>query len=222
MPKPESVRFASGCADRPYSGVWRLVVKNDDVFLGASKESMGIFKVSLHQSGVWVLAATQQSGATFQSGNRRAKRWERPLPHKVGVTRGPSVIVPNTSLGARTLPPNEKKEILWYPPPPVNGYVEFSLYFVEKGAHTKWTEGETLLAEFELKNGGKVVLLASAKSMPTGFHETVEKLLRENILRMDDPTGFKYGSFLWIAESKDHLAVPLLVDIPVHVKAKGN
>lgn len=91
MPKPESVRFASGCVDKPYSGVWRLVVKNDDVFLGASKESMGIFKVSLHQSGVWVLAATQQSGATFQGGNRRAKRWERPLPHKVGVTRGPSV-----------------------------------------------------------------------------------------------------------------------------------
>ena len=107
MAKSRTYRFGAGDDSHPYSGVWRLVVTDTDVYLGASKTSMGTVKVSLHQSGVWVFAATQQSGATFQNGNRRAKQWAAPAEHSPGVRRGPSVLVPHTFLGARAIAPDE-------------------------------------------------------------------------------------------------------------------
>jgi hypothetical protein len=153
MAKAQTIRFASGHPEEPFSEVWRLVVTNEDIFIGASKASMGIFKISLHRSGVWVLAATKQSGATFENGNRRAKQWNRPLEHTQGVTRGPSIIVPHTSLGSRPLLAEEsKKEVVWYAGPAVGEVVEFSLYFVEPSAMIRWNPDETVLAELSLRS----------------------------------------------------------------------
>lgn len=223
MAKTQTVRFAAGSPDTPFSGVWRLVVSKDDVFIGASKDSMGIFKISLHKSGVWVLAATQQSGATFQDGNRRAKRWNRPLEHSDGITRGPSILVPHTSLGPRCISRDEiRKKVQWYMAPSVNETVEFSLYFVDQGAETRWISGETVMAECALANGGNVTLLASIRPSPTDFKATVERLLKDNVIQMDNPSCFKHGSFLWVTESRDHLAVPLIIDLPVPIQTKKN
>lgn len=71
MPRSQPIRFGSGSPEAAFSGVWRLIVSKDDVYIGASRASMAVFKISLHKSGVWVLAATQQSGATFEAGGGR-------------------------------------------------------------------------------------------------------------------------------------------------------
>jgi hypothetical protein len=182
---------------------------------------MGLFKVSLHSSGVWVLAATKQSGATFQGGNRRAKEWNRPLEHAHGITRGPSVLVPHTSLGVRKLPPGEgEKKIHWYRAPPVGEMVEFSLYFVRSGARTSWNPDETVVDSPRLPKNNCLVVLASCRPSPRPFLDTVESLLRENVFRMDNVNGFLGGSFLWVTQSLDQLRVPLIVDLPVPVGAK--
>lgn len=68
------IRFCFGEPENPGSSTWRVIAEKDDVYVGASRSSMGLLKLSLHQSGVWVLAATKQSGDTFESGNRRAKQ----------------------------------------------------------------------------------------------------------------------------------------------------
>lgn len=221
MAKTQTVRFASGSPDAPFSGVWRLVIRKDDVFIGASKESMGVFKISLHKSGVWVLAATQQSGAAFQDGNRRAKRWNRPLEHADGVTRGPSIFVPHTSLGPRHVSRGQlKKKVHWYRAPALNEVVEFSMYFVDEGAITRWRSGETVLAECPLANGGNLTLLASVRPSTAEFTATVESLLKNNVVGMSDPSSLINGSLLWVLESRDELAVPIIVDLPVAIQAR--
>ena len=144
MPKSRTIRFASGQPEESFSSIWRLVTVGDDVYIGASKAAMGVFKISLHKSGVWVLAATEQSGATFEDGNRRAKQWNRPLEHVKGVTRGPSIVVPHTTLGSRPLMAEEiGKKILWYRAPENGESVEFSIYFVEPETETRWSSGDT-------------------------------------------------------------------------------
>lgn len=220
MRKPKTVRFATGSPAAPFSGVWRLVAKNDDVFIGTSKAAMGVLKISLHKSGVWVLAATEQSGATFEQGNRRAKQWKRPLQHARGITRGPSILVPHTSLGSRPIPPEEgKKKILWVPAPAAQEMVEFSVYFVEAGSPTRWDPDQTILAECTLASGHCVTLFASTRQSPADFLATVEKMLYDpkNIVRMQDPSAFTGGSFLWFTESPDALRVPMIIDLPVPV-----
>lgn len=218
MAKTKTVRFATGTPETPFSSVWRLIIQKNDVYLGASKESMGMFKISLHESGVWLLATTEQSKATFGNMNRRAKRWMRPLEHFPGVTRGPSIIVPNTSLGSRSLLPSDvNKDIIWHESPAIRETIEFSLYFVKPRTPTKWSMNETVISECSLANGSNVVLLASRRQSPEDFNATVEKILRENIVRMNDPSNFTGGSLLWITESHDEFSVPLIIDLPVPI-----
>lgn len=203
MGKAHTIRFASGHPEMPFSGVWRLVVNRDDVYLGFSKDLMGSLKISLHQSGVWVLAATMQSCATFENGNRRAMQWERPVEHAPGVTRGPSILVPHTSLGSRALLPNDdKKKVVWFPGPDAGHMVEFSLYFVASGAATSWDIDLTVLGEHRLSSAKRVILLASSPPMPADFAATVEKILRDSVARIDNPS------------SNNARRIPIIVDLP--------
>lgn len=218
MARSQPIRFGSGSPEAAFSGVWRLIVSKDDVYIGASTASMAVFKISLHKSGVWVLAATQQSGATFEAGNRRAKKWTRPLEHVQGVTKGPSIFVPHTSLGSRPLPPDEHRDaVIWYQGPAAGETVEFSLHLVEPRIRTDWNPSETVLAEVPLAHGGLVVLLAPTGESPDGFQETVEKILRENVFRVSDPGAFTGGSLLWFTESCDDLRIPIVTDLPVPI-----
>lgn len=113
LAKRKTIRFSAGTPGSPYSGMWRMVIKGDDVYLGFSRETMGNIKVSLHQSGVWTLSATQQSGWTFPDGNRRAKRWTRPIEEPDGVGRGPVILVPYNFIGERRISDKERKKRLF-------------------------------------------------------------------------------------------------------------
>lgn len=218
MAKSRTYRFGAGDDSQPYSGVWRLVVTDTDVYLGASKTSMGTVKVSLHQSGVWVFAATQQSGATFQNGNRRAKQWAAPAEHSPGVGRGPSVLVPHTFLGARAIAPDEGgRKVIWFPAPVPGSTVEFSLYFVAKATATSWAPDERVLVAHRRGNGAHVVLLGSSRPSAPTFLSAAERLLRENVFKIDAPSAVLGGSFLWITQSTDASRVPVLVDMPVPI-----
>jgi hypothetical protein len=43
MAKPQTVRFASGTPEAPFSGVWRMIANKNDVYIGASKATMSVF-----------------------------------------------------------------------------------------------------------------------------------------------------------------------------------
>lgn len=179
---------------------------------------MGAFKLSLHKSGVWTFAATAQSGIVFADGNRRAKRWNRPLEHSPGVTRGPSIIVPRTSLGSRPLTADEtRKAVKWSPAPRIGEVIEFSLYLVASGASTRWPRHEVVVGELDLARGNRVVLLSAPRRPPPGLLDTVEKLLRDNVFRMKDPSRFAGGPLLWVSQSEDALHVPMIFDLPVPI-----
>lgn len=162
MSKSKTVRVASGSHSALFSCVWRIIVSARDVYLGASKASMGLLKFSLHESGVWTFAATKQSTGTFADGNRRAKKWLRPPEHVPGVTRGPSIVVPYTSLGSRPFPPDEVNdaEVIWFDIPAYGEAVEFSVYFVRAGYSPKWSDACVELARMATDEGALVILLS--------------------------------------------------------------
>lgn len=212
--------MASGSLDAAFSSIWRIVVNTGDVYLAPAKAVMGVLKVSLHASGVWVIATTKQSGATFQGGNRRAKRWNRPVENAPGITRGPSILIPHTSLGARKVIPGEAdKKVHWYKAPLAGETVDFSLYFVEPGVTTAWPEEETVIGMHPLPGERQLLVLAAARPSPAPFLSAVESLLRENVFTTKDLSAFEGGSFVWTTESVDKWKIPLLVDLPIPLKA---
>lgn len=217
MAKKHTFRFAAGDSTQVFSGVWRLVVSGSDVYLGASKTMMGKVKVSLHASGVWVLAATQQFGFTLDGNNRRGRRWTRPPDHSLGVTRGPSIFAPHTSLGSRPFPLDEgRKRISWFPAPSYGHVVEFSLYIVKPGTPTSWDERQTQLHEFRMASGDRVVLLGSHRPVPPETAATWEAMLHDDRLKfgVGEPGGPQASSLLLISESKDGFGIPTIVDFP--------
>jgi len=220
MPKSTTIRFAVGCPEKPFSNVWRLVASKNDVYIGPSKRAMGVMKISLHESGVWVLAATAQSGVTFAGDNRRARRWNRPLEHADGVTRGPSIVVPYTSLGARRYKVEERKKVYWHAAPNPGEMVEFSIYFVDSGKEFVYSEDHTLIAVADLANGDGVPVLARTIAANPKFLQTCENLLRKNVFGVDDPTKISEELFLWVTESKDDLHIPYITDLPVNFRLK--
>ena len=94
------------------------------------------------------------------------------------------------------------------------------MYFVDEGAITRWRSGETVLAECPLANGGNLTLLASVRPSTAEFTATVESLLKNNVVGMSDPSSLINGSLLWVLESRDELAVPIIVDLPVPIQAR--
>ena len=219
----QSIRFAAGSPAAVFSGIWRLVTQRDDVYLGASKASMRVLKISLHKSGVWTFAATTQSGMSFENGNRRAKRWTAPNPFAPGLVRGPSIVIPRTSLGSRPMPPDEPHGgVTWIPAPAMGQTAEIVMCFVDPGCALPIRQGETVLCDFLLANGRRVVLLASTRPSPSEFLRTVEGLLQRDKVPMQDLSGYIGGSFLWVTESGDDMKVPLIVDLPVSVMEKSN
>ena len=210
--KARSIKFAVGKPGDLFSTVWHVAVTKDDVYVGTA-HVMAIMKLSLHGSGVWAWAATEESGAKFENGNRRAKRWLRPSEHAPGITRGPSILVPWTSFGShRRGPDSNVSGVFWVPKPETGEMVEFSFYFVALGVETRWNATETVVAERKLTSGGRLVVLVECKQAPNHFLAAVERVLQQTPFPLDDPSAS--GTFFWISESPDSLRIPILTDLP--------
>ena len=218
MPKHHGIRVAVGEPNAPFSGVWRFIVRNDDVYIGSSKASMGTVKVSLHASGVWVLSATQRSGLAFEDGNRRARKWTRPPPDASGLTRGPSILIPHTSVGAsRRSLIEDSKNVTWLRAPVYGQAVEITVFFVEPGSSMAWPHSPVVIAERLLKSGRKILLTACTRPLPNNVAREVEDYLQKATLLTPGPREGVAAQLLWCRESGDALRTPFIFDLPVPV-----
>jgi hypothetical protein len=218
MSKHDAIRVAVGTPKAPFSGVWRFIVRNDDVYIGSSKASMGAIKFSLHASGIWVLSATEQSGLSFEGGNRRAKTWTRPLPDGSGVTRGPSILVPHTSLSARRRSlTDDSKSVTWVRAPAEAEAVEITVFFVNHRLPVTWPDGHDVIAERLLKSGVRMLLTTCIRPLPTSVALDVEQFLRSATLQTPGPSEGVATQLLWCRESGDALRTPFIFDLPVPV-----
>ena len=218
MSKQDSVRVAVGTSSAPFSGVWRFIVRHDDVYIGSSKTSMGSVKFSLHASGVWVLAATEQSGLTFEQGHRRAKSWVRSSADSSGLTRGPSILVPHTSLGARRRSLTDDSEnVTWLKAPSKGEAIEITVLFVNHSQPVSWTDGRTVIAERVLKNGERMVLTTCSRLLPSSVEAEIEQYLRSATLNTPGPQEGMAAQLLWCRESGDAIRTPFIFDLPVPV-----
>jgi len=194
-----------------------MVVRKNDIYIGASKSSMQTVKISLHESGDWVVAATTQSGVRFRDSNRRAKQWSRPKEHASGVTRGPSILIPIANAFPRRITKRQlAKPIEWYPPPSSDEMVDFAIYFVKQGIEARFGSNHTIVWEGSLANGETVMLLASTLSLARDFRTYFGQLLRGHEFPISDPDALEDDSFVYFTQSYiTNFEVPVICDLPV-------
>lgn len=215
MARFETVRFASGSAETPWSTIWRIVSAKEDIYIGSSKGSMALMKVSLHQeSGVWVYAANTGTGiALGNNGNRRAIQWPQPL-ERDGITRGPAILVPWTDIGLRSAI-QERKKVHWVPPPPPDHSVEFGIFIVRPGVAFPLDSGEYLLADQVMTRGSRILLTAKVIPQSADFRNAIYNKIESETLAIADVRENVSAYILWMSRSKCEIGHPVIIQLPV-------
>jgi len=136
--KINGVRFAVGAPDGPRGAVWRLWIKQSGVYLGV-RNVTGEIKVSLHTSGKWRLAFTEQHQNSAHSlippdVDRAHEKWERPAEFAPGWVRAFLISVPASELGTPATPQPKPNEIIWVAPPPEGYATHFTVLLAAPGA----------------------------------------------------------------------------------------
>lgn len=102
-----------------HSSIWHIALnpRHGDIYISSSDSSKDI-KVSLHASGVWRMAMTEESGIVIpETGDRLLHRWSRPKPATETLTVAFTICVMNTAVQPRrtTMTDARAAKIVWLP-----------------------------------------------------------------------------------------------------------
>jgi hypothetical protein len=108
LPAGQALRFALGTAEGTRSTIWTVFGSrnSDDVYVGA-RDALPMAKLSLHQSGRWRRALTQQGAAQQNLSadvDRVFQRWEAPEAFGDGWIHAVTITIPGSSIQAAPPP----------------------------------------------------------------------------------------------------------------------
>lgn len=186
------VRFAVG---RPgwRSSVWRLWANRDrsDVYV-ATRQSAGIFKVSLHESGDWRLqwVGSDRGEVTFTSfeeeppQGRVMHQWSRPPASATGWTDALSIWVPRQDVSEIPGDGEPGHDAQWLEPAAPGGATELRLVLVQPGrglfeltAALRGPDASLALVNgFRLAGGEAALLFAATQRLNRGLRQDLEKV----------------------------------------------
>jgi len=165
----KSVRFGVSDEQQLCSASWKLWTEtageNSEVYL-ACRELDGELKASLHQSGQWHIAFSNQAYKEHVEGsipslkNRFTDKWPRPTEIADGYTLAFRIVTPSPSVtSSRILGKNKK--VIWIPKPPDSRATEIDIIITKQhvnisGWPGKSSMGTSLIGSFQLNNGDTI------------------------------------------------------------------
>lgn len=201
------LRFGAGPPPRPYSSVWLLwrQKRSDDLFL-ASRDVAGMFKMSMHQSGVWTAAWTTQSDIRVEgSGNRRVDQWSRSPEFAPGWTQGITVNIPYVSVTLPAVASPAESSVRWIRPP-VSGQQLHFIVLIGPGQIARWAAmvrpNDELVGTVPLLSGGLAGVVASWLPATDEQQRKSEELQRDIRIGGITPDNFTGGSLIGLAPDR--------------------
>jgi hypothetical protein len=164
--KKRGVRWSVGTADGPRSTIWRVWVSGSDAYI-AARPTAGSIKVSLHASGVWRYAFTEEHMTGPRplvpaDRDRVLDRWPRPPEFAPGWTRGFSILVPASEVQPSPAAIQKPSEIVWFDLPSAGHMTVFDVLIAAPGAQGSEGRGYATAAGFE--NATQVVTVLDLAS----------------------------------------------------------
>ncbi|GAB5906705.1 MULTISPECIES: hypothetical protein [Mycobacteroides] len=179
------IRLAVGEVGNQLSPTYRIWNNRNDVYLG-DRTTAHFFKVSLHESGVWTVAATSDSGLELQPGNRRLKRWYRPQPEP-GQTwvSGTNIAVPRIPevdhIKITDSHTGKGKDVDWIPAPEIGTKAVISLILPAPGQSLADAMGiETDCNYLELDNAQRVYPICQYSLLDRVDHGNIAGILADS------------------------------------------
>ena len=227
LPRGGHVRFALGTAEGPRSTVWSIkgAKKFDDVYIGP-RDSMGVAKLSLHQSGIWRRAFTSEEALRRDlpdDQDRVMNRWDLPQPIEDGWLHAVSISIPVTSIQEHPPPlkPLRRREkINFYQVQPETHTARFDVLLKRADAPTLNVENiHAQVGRIELPSGGCVWVFATELTAVDGRAEedieNLRQLTRDQFVRELGLEGFrdyaKPVGLTWGSSNDD--GRPVIIDL---------
>jgi hypothetical protein len=187
--KKSAIRF---CVGEPgnRSTVWRIWPSppHNDVYL-ATRESAGLQKFSLHESGDYRLAWLDNSrrGTIHTSlasdDSRVLMRWERPARLPNGWLPAVSIFVPREDV-VEIDDEVKWQDVQWLPQPPEGHCAEIEVSLVQPDLgpmvlpRGDWPTVWSIMNTFRLPNGETVVVSAVTREMSGGLRSSIGRVKR--------------------------------------------
>jgi hypothetical protein len=153
-PEPKIIRFGLGNSKRLESALWRLWVQGNETYL-ATRTSVGISKISLHNTGHWMLTADTASLPV-----------KGPSVLGSGVRGGPRLAFPGVppKVRLRGVDDVTTKRVFLFDPPAVGTWRDFTIVFTAPGAAIGgiaevFPRGANAVGPLRLRNGDNVWLV---------------------------------------------------------------
>jgi len=172
----KAIRFGVWNGKDRRAATWKLWTQSghSDAYL-ACRELGGVLKASLHQSGYWHIAYSQQGfkrhveGAIPSQKNRFTDKWPRPKAIAEGVTLAFRIITPYTSVTSMIRQRDD--DIVWIPNAPSPKATEIDITITSLAIHvSSWpgrnSMGTSFIGSFALDNGETVWVVSRTVKMP--------------------------------------------------------
>ena len=136
--------------------------------------------MSLHESGVWRFAFTEEhwkGRASSGAEDRVIERWNRPPPIE-GITPAFMVIVPSGEVGLPRHPLTDKakkytRKVAWAPPAPEGFAMHFTVMYTDPGGPEPSTQ-DRFVDRFRLPNGQTVSILVQEHAISEADKQQLE------------------------------------------------
>lgn len=205
------VRFGVRGLHSKVSASWRLWAVGDDVYV-AARRIAGIFKLSLHASGIRRVAFTAESGMKNpESEERLIRKWPSPIEFSAGWKVGAAVVVPYVSI-ERPLKgyTTNDDDVIWIAAPEAGQQAVVFILFGPPGVDAigTLTPDHTILASHQLPRGEILWLAARYGPLPAAESQILEDQLGVR-LEAEDPSGV-FGANIIRVGGQDY---PTLTDL---------
>lgn len=215
------VRFAVGPVDEWRSAIWRLWSKGNDIYLaGLDRRNKLMVKFSLHASGKWRWAFTEDSGVKEPgSSDRVIRRWNRPTDFFPGWYQGPSIIVPHVALRQPFIREEARKDIFWIRYPRPGHVVQFDILIsrpIDPNFRVLLLPGALPLSFFTLPNGEVVWLYQKEVQCTLEQKQYFQEFVDTMRVTMNKPPDYWNDVFAMIYNNRlDTSGLPYMENIPI-------
>jgi hypothetical protein len=222
---PEAIRFAVGTPADVRSWVWRMWAHRDEIYIRA-RDALTVFKVSLHNSGVWRIAFVADLERDDAASDRVITRWKKPGEFAPGWTPSVGIVVswvhPRQPFRQK---PTDDKRVRFYAPPKPGNRLLFKVLFSRSGGSEAdlariTRDGDQLVARLEKRNGEVAWLVLREDALQPVEDEKIRDVMAKTKIHLQPGSSANalIGSRALLVVAADSPGVadqPTILDIPL-------
>jgi hypothetical protein len=229
----DAIRFGVKDSEGRRSSSWKLWRYRGDVYL-AARPAKGAFKISLHESGNWIVSFTSEfvkkAPTYFETKSRHISRQIEPREVERGVTVACRIHIPVSEL--RMLDEEKGKttqQIHWVNAPAQGQSIQFLIVISEETAYFEKWPGEAdpairSIGKISLVTGRSIWVLYRKQCVDPDVYRHIEfaRRRRDNgvTLHSKDPIDFTKDSLRLVVIASDELGAVIIIEAALNEKAE--